>query len=112
MSLARQFAVAGQNATAAFEEEDCKNLRTGLTFLAKIQPINDIELLTELGQDNREVCMVHTRDSAAAKGINDQEVISFLENKWRVVKRMDNPASLHTDFIAIKGVPGKDDWAG
>lgn len=111
MSLARQFAAIGQNATAAFEEEDCKNLRTGLPFRAKIQPISDIELLTELGLDNREVCMIHTRDAAAAKCINDQELISFLDKKWRVVKRMDNPVSLHTDFVCIKGVKGKDDWA-
>lgn len=111
MSLARQYAAVGQLATAAIEEEDCRNLRTNRLFRAKVPPISDIELLTELAKDNREACRLHTRDQVAAMEINDQEILEFLGSKWRAVQRMNNPASLHTDFVCIKGVKGKDDWA-
>jgi len=111
MSLARQFAAAGQIATAAIEEDEVKNLTNGRNFRAKIEPISDIELLTELGVDNREVVMIHTRDSAAAAEINSQDVMSAIGRKFKMIRRVNNPASLHMDFAAVKGVPGKDDWA-
>ncbi len=111
MSLARQFAAAGQAATAPFEEESVTNLRTNRKFRAKTPPISDIELLTELSLDNREACMVHTTDRAAVDEIGDRmEYLQFLGSKFQILKRSDNPASLHVDFVAVKGVPGKDDW--
>jgi hypothetical protein len=111
VSLVRQFAAVGQNATAAFEEETITNERTGKSFLAKVQPITDLALLEAIGQDSREVVTIHTRDQAAANDLNEGDVLSTLNNSFKSIRTMANPASLHVAFICIRGLPGKDDWA-
>lgn len=102
MSLARQFAAVGQNATAAFEEEDCINLRTGFQFRAKIEPIGDLELNTELGRDPRSSDYFHIRDSSADIISNDK--ISALGKTFQILtaNAPDNAASLHRKFTAMQ----------
>ena|ERR1035437_888257 len=102
MSLARQYAAVGQNATAAFEEEDCTNLRTGLPFRAKIEPIGDIELNTELGRDPRASDYFHVRDRTVE--INTLDEISALGTKFMILpgNAPDNAASLHRKFTAMQ----------
>lgn len=113
MSLARQFAAVGQSATAAFEEEDCKILRTNKTFRAKIVPIADIALNETIGKDPRATDTFYIRDTAMLRDINANEIVSALGSKFMLIpnKAPNNPASLHIEYDAVVGVPGKDDWA-
>ena len=111
MSLARQYAAVGQMATAAIEEETITNERTNKSFLAKVQPVTDITLLEALGQEGREVVSIHTRDQVAANDVNKGDILNTLNNSFKAIRTIANPASLHTDFICIRGIPGKDDWA-
>lgn len=102
MSLVRQYAAVGQNATAAFEEEDCQNLRTGLPFRAKIEPVGDLELSTELGGDPRASDYFHIRDNSAA--INAGDEISAIGRTFKILPSgaPDNAASLHRRFKAMQ----------
>lgn len=102
MSLARQFAAVGQSATAAFEEEDCVNLRTKQPFRAKIEPIADLELNSELGRDPRSSDYFHIRDAAVVILAND--IISALGRQFKILPSHapDNAASLHRKFQAMQ----------
>jgi len=113
MSLARQFAAVGQQATAAFEEELCTVLRTGKTFMAKIQPLGDAALNELAGVDPRATDMFHVRDRSMAGQILANDVIQALGRKFLLVPKTapDNPTTLHLEYTAIVGVPGTDDWA-
>lgn len=102
MSLAREMTAVGQAATADFEEEDVRNLRTGAVFKAKVQPIADIELNTELGRDPRESVLIHIRDRAVAAAINMNDQLEAIGEKFRAIRRTDNPASFHVEFGCMK----------
>jgi hypothetical protein len=108
MSLARDFAAVGQMATAPFEEEVVTNLRTGKTFAAKVQPFAEFELDTSLGRDARESDTFHVLDRAAAADIRKGDELATLGSKFEVLRREDNPATLHVEFRCMKIVPGKD----
>lgn len=101
-------ATAGQDATADFEEEEVRNLRSNLAFKAKIQPIQDVELNSELGRDHRESVLMHTRDFAAAAAIEMNDRLIAVGETLQVVRRSDNPASLHVEFGCMKIIPGLD----
>lgn len=111
MSLARQYAAVGQNATAAFEEEDVTHLPTKKIFRAKIVPVADVELNVALGRDAREAVTFHFRDQSVFQVVNDQDLVAAIGAKFRLTKRTNNAASLHLEFGGIQGVPGVDDWA-
>ena len=102
MSLARQFAAVGQSATAAFEEEDCKNLRTNMAFRAKLEPIGDLELNTELGRDPRSSDYFHVRDATVDIMAGDE--IAALGRTFKILpaNAPDNAASLHRKFTAMQ----------
>jgi hypothetical protein len=109
MSLGRELAAVGQMATAPFEEEDLvTNLRTGKTFAAKVQPFAEFELDTTQGRDARESITVHVRDRAAAADIRPGDELATLGSKFAVLRREDNPATLHVEFRCMKIVPEKD----
>lgn len=102
MSLVRDMAAVGQLATADYEEEVCKNLRTGLSFRAKVQPIADMELNTELGRDAREAVTLHLRDRDAAAAQNMGDKIEAIGQTFQIVRRTDNPATVHVEFGCIE----------
>ncbi len=86
----------------AFTSDPCVNLRTGLTFLAEIEPVDPLIVATELGEDPREVVIVHVTDTQDAAGINDQDQIQMNLGQgnvvYQVVKRRNNAANLQVDF--------------
>jgi hypothetical protein len=108
MSLARDFAAVGQIATAPFEEEVVTNLRSGKSFTAKVQPFAELELDSQQGRDARESDTVHVADRAAAADIRKGDQLATLGSKFEVLRREDNPGSLHVEFRCMKIVPGKD----
>jgi hypothetical protein len=107
MSLALAMAAVGQNATAAFEEDDVKNLRTGQTFRAKIEPIADLELNTELGRDSRSSHWFHIRDRTVDMGAGDE--LTAIGARFIILPAAapDNAASLHLKYMAMQ-LAGKD----
>lgn len=108
MSLRREIMAVGQQATADFEEEDVKNLRTGISFRAKISPIQDTSLNTELGIDSRATDIFYVSDrSVEIKALDKLEAIG---SRFQVLPRKtpNNPASLHLEFHCQCLVPGKD----
>ena len=110
MSLARKFAAVGQKATAVFEEETVLNLRSGASFNAKIVPIGDTSLNTELGIDARATDIFYVRDRNLLGKIRAGDNVSALGAKFMILpkKDPDNPGSLHLEYQCMKLVPGKD----
>lgn len=110
MSLARNFSAVGQQATAVFEEEDVLNLRTNVVFRAKISPIQDTSLNTELGIDPRATDIFYVRDRRVCSKTIPGDQFSALGATFTVLPANDpdNPASLHLEYHCMKIVPGKD----
>lgn len=52
--------------------DSCNNLRTGLTFQAEIEPIQDISLNTELGMDPRASTWFYLSDETVDIAAGDQ----------------------------------------
>ena len=74
---------------------------TGKQFTAIIEPITPIDPSMELGSDWRELSVVHVkRADAPALEMNDR-VQDEDGNKWKIVKREDNPADFVTKFWAV-----------
>jgi hypothetical protein len=101
MSLAREMAFAGQNATAEIEEEICQNLRTGKLFTAKIAEREDILLSTELGPDSRASHWVRIRrqlrvDLAAG------DTILCVDHKYQILTTPapDDGIAVHLKYLA------------
>ena len=86
------------------------NLRTGESFKAEIEAVQDIVLNTELGRDPRENTIFHVNDKVAASKINSNDRLSALGSTFLVLPgmRKDNPASAQVDFGCMKIVTGKD----
>lgn len=89
------------------------NLRTGATFVAEIEGnVDPAAIAYELGEDVREVVILHVRNAADAAGINHGDRVQFAlfgqTAIHRVVKRRQNPGNPFTEFWAKKIVPGKD----
>jgi|SRR5581483_2547665 len=104
MSLARNFAAVGQQATAAFEEEDVVNLKTGLTFRAKISNIQDTSLNTSAGIDPRATDIFYVRDRSQFGKILANQQLAALGAKFLVLPKNDpnNPVSLHLEYHCMK----------
>jgi hypothetical protein len=98
MSMTRQMAVAGQTATAIFEEDSIKNLRTGLSFNAKISPMADTILNSELGIDPRATDLISCRDKTI--DIQPGDRLSAQGKLLAVLPRNapDNPAKIHLEI--------------
>lgn len=104
MSLARKFAAVGQQATAAFEEEDVVNLKTGRSFRAKISTIQDTSLNSEMGIDPRATDIFYVRDRSVLGTIIANQQLSALGAKFQVLPKNDpdNPVSLHLEYHCMK----------
>jgi hypothetical protein len=79
-----------------------RDLRTGKWFTAEIEPVMDIEANVLLGRDARESCVFHVADRAAAAGIQMQDVLLAIGEKFSVLRRSDNPGSPQVDFGVMK----------
>jgi hypothetical protein len=92
---------------AGYTTDPVKNLRTGVVFTAEIDgsPAPEI-VLTELGEDYRNVVLLHVTDDTEAARINAQDRVQFtLFGKLstaQIIKRRDNPASPQNDFWAMQ----------
>jgi hypothetical protein len=96
----------------SFTGDQVKNLRTGKTFTAEIEEIQEIDLNTELGRDARETVLVliSDRTTAADQSLNDQLQFTRYGQTWKckILRREDNPAKPQVEFGCMKIVPGKD----
>lgn len=106
MSFARRYAAAGQRATAAFEEDEVKCLRTEQIFRAKIEPIEDVSLNESTGRDARASDIFHVRKGQKADPIDLRalDIVTALGSRFQILpgKNPDNPACLHRIFHAMK----------
>ena len=95
-------AVVGQTATAFFDEDDVKNLRTGIMWKAKIQPVADMVLNEAMGRDARESCTFHFRDKKVVADINMTDRLLANGETYVVLRRTNNPISIHTEYGCMK----------
>jgi len=97
---------------AAFTTDLVTNLRTGINFHAEIDGSPDALLVaTELGEDYRNMILLHVNDDTTAAGIRSQDRVSFTlfgrAVTAQIVKRRDNGANAQTEFWAMQ-LTGKD----
>jgi hypothetical protein len=84
------------------------NSRTGATFTAEIEPIEDMALNTELGIDPRASTIFHIRDKTVDIAASD--ILQALGKQFRVLPRVapDNPLAPQLKIYAQVIVSGKD----
>ncbi len=92
---------------ASATTDPVRNLRDGSTFTAEIDPTPDaLTLVTELGEDYRNVVLLHVTDDAEAANILPQDEVEFTlfgrRSKARIIKLRDNPANVQNDFWAMQ----------
>jgi len=96
----------------SFTGDQLVNLRTGKTFTAEVEEIQDIELNTELGRDAREAVLIHVQDIGAAADQNMGDrlllTLSGVQSILQIVRRKDNPGSVQTEFGCKKIVDATD----
>jgi len=98
---------------APWTTDPVKNLTTGQTFTAEIDGSPDAILIaTELGEDARNVILLHVTSDAEAALINKNDQVQFTLFGslaiCTILKRRDSAAQPQTDFWAMQKVPGKD----
>lgn len=83
------------------------NLRTGAIFMAEIDGSPDpLIVATELGEDYRNVILLHVTSDTDAARINMNDQISFTLFgalvKGKILPRRDSGAQVQTDFWAMQ----------
>ena len=81
------------------------NLRTGVTFTAEIDGSPDaMVVMTELGEDARNMILLHVTKDTEAYAINAGDLVQFTLfgalTKCRIVKRRDSGGQPQTNFWA------------
>ena len=109
MSFARQMAHAGQFATAVIEEDIVQNLRTGISFMAKLALREDLVLTDETGLDPRASAVLYVRRELNID-IQAQDVISGLDAQFTVLPMSapEDAITIHRKYLVIKVEPGLD----
>jgi hypothetical protein len=102
--------VAGR---APWTSDPVRNLRTGAWFTAEIDGSPDAVLvMTELGEDAREIVMLNVTSDEQAAGIQSQDRVEFTlfgkKSQVQIIKRRQNPATVQAQFWAQYIVPGVD----
>ena len=77
-------------------------MRTGETFTAEVQPIADTFLNTEMGRDARETVTIHVRNLRVASKILMQDILKIGNDKFKVLRRSNNPISVQVEFGVMK----------
>jgi len=86
------------------------NVTSGATFTAEIETnIDAVIVMTELerlGEDAREMVLLHVRNAVDAAGINVEDVVRFkllgVQAEHRIIKRRDNSGTPFTSFWASR----------
>jgi hypothetical protein len=94
-------------ARAAWTSDPVQNLRTGNTFTAEIDGAPDaMAVMSELGEDARNIILLHVTDNNDAYGINQGDLVQFtlfgVLVKCKILKRRDSGAQVQTDFWAMQ----------
>jgi hypothetical protein len=92
---------------ASATTDPVKNTRTGAVFMAEIDGSPDaLVVATELGEDARNVILLHVTDDTQAYAINAGDIVQFtlfgVTARARILKRRDNAANVQTDFWAMQ----------
>lgn len=90
---------------AAWTTDPVTHLRTGRTITAEIDGSPDpLIVTTELGEDYRNVVIIHVTDDDEAALLNPQDKIRFSlfgrTTIAQILRRRDNPANVQNDFWA------------
>ena len=98
---------------ASFTTDPVTNLRTGIVFTAEIDSTPDsLVVETELGEDYRNVVLLHVTSHSEAAGIKAQDRVTFaLFGRIvtaKILKRRNNPATAQSDFWAMELATGTD----
>ena len=92
---------------ASATTDPVRNLRDGSVFTAEIDGAPDaLTIVTELGEDYRNVILLHVNDHTEAANINQGDEVSFRLHgslvKCKILKRRDGGAQVQTDFWAMQ----------
>lgn len=95
---------------ASATTDPVRNLRTGMIFWAEIDGAPDpILLATELGEDARNVILLHVNSDVEAAQINMNDECTFTLFgalvRCQILKRRDSGAQAQTDFWAMQLTP-------
>lgn len=76
------------------------NLRTGATFVAELEAIDDAVLNTELGRDPREQMLMHVFERNLDLRINDRVsfVLDGVSKTFLVYRRSNNPQRIQVEY--------------
>jgi hypothetical protein len=86
------------------------NLTTSKTFTAEIDGAPDpVRVMTEIGEDAREVTLLHVAADAEAEAISPGDIVQFklfgVLTQHTVLKRNNSPGEPQTDFWVQKIAP-------
>jgi hypothetical protein len=103
MSELHNMALAVINERAAWTADPVLHLRTGTTITAEIDGSPDaLTVATELGEDYRNVILLHVTNDAEAALLNPQDLVQFRlfgnVTTCKVLKRRDSGGQAQTDF--------------
>ena len=92
---------------AGYTTDPVTNLRSGAVFAAEIDGSPDAALiLMEVGEDARNMILLHVNDDAAAYALLKDDLVQFtlfgVTVRGRVLKRRDSAASPQTDFWVMQ----------
>ena len=98
---------------ASYTTDAVTHLRTGQPIIAEIDGTPDaVTVATELGDDYRNVVLLHVNDDSQAALLRSQDRVSFTlfgrQATAVIIRRRDNPANVQTDFWAQVLAAGKD----
>jgi hypothetical protein len=84
-----------------------QNLRTGKTFAAEIDGSPDaLVVMSELGEDARNVILLHVTDDTQAYAIHAGDLVTFtlfgMLVKAKILKRRDSGGQVQTNFWAMQ----------
>lgn len=101
MSLTRDIIAATIAARAPIFSDDV-TLADGSVVSAELEPIADMELNSAMGRDPRESDTMHVSDRTVAARIVMGAIVTALGNRFKVLRRSDNPTSPQVDFGLMK----------
>jgi hypothetical protein len=96
---------------ASWTSDPVLHLATGRTITAEIDGSPDAIVLAqmELGEDYRNVCLLHVTNDTEAAILNQGDLVTFTLfgslSRWKILKRRDSGAQLQTDFWAQQLTP-------
>lgn len=107
MSIGLDAIEIGFDTMKDFHGEALVLVRGGRGFVGLIDPQPEVDPTLEISSDYREIGMLHVKQSDDP-GLVANDTITQAPDKWRVVRRDNNPADFVVKYWLVKIVAGVD----